>query len=1007
MSLSLRVVLSRVALGVCVFGLSFYCLPPALFPPSLARPRAAQTTDEETLRALTLAYGAAIAAGELEQMRGFWNPQAPGLTGHLRVYQGLFANQRIEFINPKLTRLEITGDRAVSHLTADERRLDKQTGVVLTERDLFHGVCRVFEWSKPGGGWKLESMTTKQEALAAKLVAAASDSEREALLEKEREFVTDTLIGALTGICYGWLMRGDPAAAQRCYQWQITIAERIGDQAGLAGAWIGMGLTHHSMGDYEQALSSTQKSLLQYETAGLKRGMALALVKLSQWRRLLGNYRQAFVCGRQSLRLYEEAQLPRGIMDALSELAGLYRVQNNYSQALAYLERSLALAQKLGDKIRLAILRDDVANLQMALGQYEQARATYQELLNQTASHGDRGGAASLRRQLGRTYAAQGRTEEALNYFRQALTELEAVNNETLTLSVLEKMSDIYLAQGRYAEAAPLAERAVAWWRQANRPLNLWYSLTALGESQLGLQRATESRRSFTEAIAIMEKLRAQTAGGVEDRQRYFANRLRAHHGLLGLLAQERQASEALALAEGAKARVLLDVLQQGKVSVQKTMTPAEREQEQKLNAELTRLNLQLARASKSNQPGQPGAQARLDKARLDYEAFQTALYAAHPALRAQRGEAQVIKADELAALLPDAASALLEYVVTDDQTFLFAITKAAGQTTAGIQIYKLPIKRGELGRHIEAFRQQLAARDLGFRATATKLYDLLLKPAQAQLKDKTNLVIVPDDKLWELPFQALPTGANRYLIEDAAISYAPSLTVLREMAKRQKPRAAAPTLLALGNPALGQETVASAALTLRDGTFDPLPEAEAEVRALGRLYGAPHSRVYTGGAAREDRVKAEAPPMRVLHFATHGVLNNAAPLYSSLALTQSANEDGLLEAWELMRMDLQADLAVLSACETARGRFGAGEGVIGLTWAMFIAGVPSTVVSQWKVESASTRELMLSFHRQLRASSAKAKAEALRMAALKLMKNPATNHPFYWAGFVLVGDGR
>jgi CHAT domain-containing protein len=110
------------------------------------------------------------------------------------------------------------------------------------------------------------------------------------------------------------------------------------------------------------------------------------------------------------------------------------------------------------------------------------------------------------------------------------------------------------------------------------------------------------------------------------------------------------------------------------------------------------------------------------------------------------------------------------------------------------------------------------------------------------------------------------------------------------------------------------------------------------------------------------------------------------------------------------MQLDLKADLAVLSACETARGRTSAGEGVIGLTWALFVAGVPATVVSQWKVESASARDLTLGFHRQLqapRAAGKLTKGEALRQAALKLMKNPETNHPFYWAGFELVGDGR
>jgi CHAT domain-containing protein len=129
--------------------------------------------------------------------------------------------------------------------------------------------------------------------------------------------------------------------------------------------------------------------------------------------------------------------------------------------------------------------------------------------------------------------------------------------------------------------------------------------------------------------------------------------------------------------------------------------------------------------------------------------------------------------------------------------------------------------------------------------------------------------------------------------------------------------------------------------------------------------------------------------------------------MYSHLALAEgSAHEDGLLEAWELMQLDLHADLAVLSACETARGRIGAGEGMVGFSWAMFIAGVPSIVVSQWKVESAGTRDLMVNFHRGL-IGSRTTKSDALRQAALKVMKNPETSHPFYWGAFVLVGDGR
>jgi CHAT domain-containing protein len=232
----------------------------------------------------------------------------------------------------------------------------------------------------------------------------------------------------------------------------------------------------------------------------------------------------------------------------------------------------------------------------------------------------------------------------------------------------------------------------------------------------------------------------------------------------------------------------------------------------------------------------------------------------------------------------------------------------------------------------------------------------------------------------------------------------------------RSQERANAPVaLLAVGNPALGGEAVKRVKRVKRDAKLGPLPEAEAEVRRLARLYGVNRSRVYVGAAAREERVKAGAGSARVLHFATHGVLNDASPMYSHILLAQAEgnpSEDGLLEAWEMMDLELSAELVVLSACETARGRIGAGEGVIGLTWALFVAGCPTTVATQWEVDSHSTSALMVEFHRRLQSAArnprpAIGKAEALRQAQLMLLRrNREYRHPFYWAGFVLVGEG-
>jgi len=153
----------------------------------------------------------------------------------------------------------------------------------------------------------------------------------------------------------------------------------------------------------------------------------------------------------------------------------------------------------------------------------------------------------------------------------------------------------------------------------------------------------------------------------------------------------------------------------------------------------------------------------------------------------------------------------------------------------------------------------------------------------------------------------------------------------------------------------------------------------------------------------------------KILHFATHSILDNQGPMYSRIVLSQAAlnaNEDGLLEAWEIANLDLHADIVVLSACETARGQIRLGEGVTGLSWAFFVAGCPATVVSQWKVESGGTTEMMIGFHNNLlsqmkSSNSLSGKAQALRAASMKMLKSEKYRDPFYWASFVVVGDGR
>jgi CHAT domain-containing protein len=373
--------------------------------------------------------------------------------------------------------------------------------------------------------------------------------------------------------------------------------------------------------------------------------------------------------------------------------------------------------------------------------------------------------------------------------------------------------------------------------------------------------------------------------------------------------------------------------------------------------------------------------------------------------------------------LLSDPGTALLEFVVTDEAAYLFVTTKAKNAGSPQLTAYTLPVTAKDLAARVDGFRKQLATRDPDYGKSAYELYRLLLRPARAALAGKTRVVIVPDGPLWELPFQALQPTAGHHLLEDAAVSYAPSLTVLLEMLRRHGViKSEAERLLAMGNPAFSKQDadrlIAQANLApndhaLRDLPVD-LPNARHEVVALSRLYGARQSAIYTGAAATEQAFKAEAGKYDVLHLATHGVFDNRNPMYSHLLLAgpgAGGDDDGLLEAWEVVNLNLKADLVLLSACETARGKASGGEGLIGMSWAFFVAGSPSLVASQWKVDSASTTELMVNFHRGLRYHAglpvgSAPKARALQQAALQVMRSAKYRHPFYWAGFVLIGDG-
>jgi CHAT domain-containing protein/predicted negative regulator of RcsB-dependent stress response len=834
------------------------------------------------------------------------------------------------------------------------------------------------------------------------------------------EVKNQTVIGGiLIELGNVYYARGDYPQTLRYYNDALRVYQEAHYEVGIAGTESNIGVIQTILGEYDAALESFNRVLKSSQERGNKTLMATAQNEIGNIYFERGDYSRAIEFYEQSLKTHTETGDQYNIAIVLSNIASIHNQQGNFPPALNAYQKALSIKNALGDRPGIAETMLNIAEVYHQQDDLKQAEEYIQKALRLSLEIKDEHMTAAADSKLGAILQEQGKLSESLAHLQNALSLYEKSADNPGMATALSGLAQLYLKQDKPQKAAPLVDRAIKV--AAEIPESLWFALTLKSRLQQRLKQTGEARRTLDEAIRIVERLRATAAGDEKAQFDFLAKKIIPYEDMLSLLVEQQDTTAALACAERMKARLLFDVLQSGRVNVTKEMTDAEKAEERRLNQEIFSLNTQIynerARAA-ADVRRLSNLTVRLEKARLNQQDFQTRLYAAHPNLKLHRGESPSFNLQQAASLL-DTGTALLEYASTADQIYLFVLTKSSDAAAPNLKTYELKITEDELKRLTEDFRGRLASHNLLFRNQAMRLYDLLIKPAQAQLQGKTKLVIVPDGVLWELPFQALQPQAERYLIEDASLFYVPSLAVFDAMNKERNAvarEAQSPVLLAFGNPALGLgEEVVAQNYRMRDSTLRPLPEAESEVKALAQMYGKARSKIYVGASASEDRLKAEAGNYRILHLATHSLLDDASPMYSQIVLSQTdkeSGEDGLLETWEILQLNLHSELVILSACETARGRVHIGEGMIGLTWAFFVAGAPATLVSQWKVDATSTTALMLDFHAVLKpqitdAMTPQSKAEALRSAALKMLKSKDRRHPFYWAAFVLIGDGN
>lgn len=1022
-----------------------------------------QPDEEATLRALVERFFDVYTKKDLDRFMGLWSEKSPDYEFRKRVMQQIFARADYAFSNLTIRQIQVEGEKARLRVLVTLTEIDPKTKAQSTRK-----LDRIFSCIKEVDGWKIWRYYPAAEELAIALINAATDEEREKLLEKESELLTIELVQVLLVLGDQRCEQNDPKSAVAIYRLAQNIAQRIGDWERLVQSCNRKGLAHGLMGQlreateaYEESVNILQEFVEQFQKAGEQAKVYRALQLKAALLHNLGNFYKdrigdpyralakyqeeldlsrkigdrfleaaalnnvgglhlnfgKFVQGIQEMeeavRIYEELlqqnpvpEIYRWYLVTLNHLAAAYGGFHFFSESLERYLKSLKVSREIGDKVGemgalwgIGIIYTGQGDFKKAIENFEQSLKIAQEEEHYGWIVTNLGSLADVYRRL-RDY------DKALEYAREHLKVAQQVHSVAWEVSSLSFIASIFVRKGDLLQARTYAEEA--WKKMEQFGLPRGAICGVIGDLHRAEKQWAQAIDAYQQYLAHIEQQFPSAADPQTKLMHLEKSWSEVYSHLAFCLLMLRRGEEALQVVERAKARVLTEILRKGKVDITKAMTEEEKQREQELSERIVCVNAELRALQSQNQTDPARLNELRDKLhalRQEYDAFRRSLYIKRPELALQRGENPPLTVPQIFRWLRSVKAqnlVVLEYLVHDERTWVFALQ----QNTGTLKVYPIDITREELERRVSALRAAIQQRGEGKVGAlleiekALRRLDILIRPIEPLLANTQQICVVPDDVLWEVPFAALKTSKGRYLVEMGAISYAPSITALKTMQEAKKKMKPANTLLAFAPfayPGGDEQTVRTVPLR---GAFAALPASLREVSALAKLYGI---QPYLREAAKESRVKAEGQKALILHFATHALFEPSHGMYSGLVLAEEMGEDGFLEAREIVDLNLQADLVVLSACETARGQIHRGEGLIGLSWAFFVAGCPSTVASQWKVADESTAELMEAFYQHLKAG--KNKAEALRQAQLHLLRNRKYSHPFFWSPFILIGD--
>ena len=972
---------------------------------------------------------------------------------------------------------------------ADNLRSQQLEAANVTAIEKYRGAATLFQRSEKfrdaavtlnKAGELLQLLGNSANALTVYQQALSSGRRSKDLLEQGKTH---------NNLSYLHFIDGNSKQAEQNALAALKIARTLHNRELEAAALNNLGEALYGLGDVPKAQEHEQQSLAIWRGLNNARGQGISSISLGYTYKNLGQPEQAERSFAEALSLARQAADLSLECQALIAIGNINRKTGNNQTSLQSYTAAKSIAERIGDQTAQAIVQGGLGSIYFEMGDERQALPYIEEATKLMERNNKLWGAAEGKLQLGRLRRSLGNHGEAIQYLNESLELFTSLRMPRLQSTALRELGLVYDQVGDNKKAIESYNRALKLMRANEDQREAAYLLNYLGnsceklkETDRGLhyyrealplsQRSSdpvgealirnnlahlerdrgnlsEARREVEAALAIVESQRTKVTSQ-DLRASYFATIRNTYELYINILMQLHKQhptaghdKAAFAVSEKARARSFLESLSEARANVRDGVDPAllakERELSDAINTK-AQLQVQMYMARQSEEAERICKELDLLVAQLAQLRDQIRQVSPHVATLSLP---ELLKLEEVQQRLLDDETVLLEYVLGDDRSYVWLVTRTSFSSyelparaeieTSAKKLHNLIASRQMIyGESTAARTARQAQVDAGVPMETSVLSRLILGPLAGKF-EKRRLLIVPDGALQYISFAALTDpDTGKLLLASHEILNEPSastLALLQTKAAGRKPALKSVAVLAdpvfeIDDPRVNRNSPRTAQApsihdvhrALRDMGISPdgvqIPRLLASGAEAEQIIAAAPWRSAlkaVGFAANRERVLSpELANYRIVHFATHGIVNSERPELSGIVLSLFDNDgnsqNGFLRLHDIYSMNLPADLVVLSACSTGLGKEVRGEGLIGLTRGFMYAGASGVIASLWKVDDDATAELMKHFYDAL-FQKGMTPAAALRDAQLTLSQNKRWESPYYWAGFVIQGQ--